>query len=292
MHLKLGVFAVPDATDPETTVATIVAADRAGLDLVGVQDHPYQRRFFDTWTLLSYTAGRTERVRLVPDVINLPLRLPSVLAKSAASLDMLSGGRVELGVGAGAFWDAIEAMGGRRLTPRQSVDALEEAVGILRAFWSGERSVSFEGEHYRVKGAKPGPPPAHRIGIWIGAYGPRMLRLTGRLGDGWLPSLGARFMSAEDAPRMHAAVDEGARAAGRDPAEIERAVNVMALEGQPRSWADQLARVVAELRFSTIIVGLPVEDPIGFVRRLGEDVAPRLRELVTHAVRGGDAHAR
>jgi alkanesulfonate monooxygenase SsuD/methylene tetrahydromethanopterin reductase-like flavin-dependent oxidoreductase (luciferase family) len=278
MALKLGVFVVPDATEPETTVETILAADRAGLDFAAVQDHPYQRRFFDTWTLLSYVAARTERIRLLPDVVNLPLRLPSVLAKSAASLDVLSGGRVELGVGAGAFWDAIEAMGGRRLSPKESVDALEEAIAILRGFWSGERSVSVEGEHYRVRGAKPGPSPAHSIGIWVGAYGPRMLRLTGRLGDGWLPSLG--YMSPDDAPRMHAAVDEGATAARRDPAAIERAVNVMALEGEPGSWPDQLARIATELRFSTILVGLPDQDPVGFIRRLGEDVAPRARELV------------
>jgi alkanesulfonate monooxygenase SsuD/methylene tetrahydromethanopterin reductase-like flavin-dependent oxidoreductase (luciferase family) len=100
---KLGVFVVPDATDPEHTVSQIVAADRAGLDLAGVQDHPYQRRFLDTWTLLSYVAARTERITLLPDVINLPLRQPTVLAKSAASLDVLSGGRVELGLGAGVL---------------------------------------------------------------------------------------------------------------------------------------------------------------------------------------------
>jgi alkanesulfonate monooxygenase SsuD/methylene tetrahydromethanopterin reductase-like flavin-dependent oxidoreductase (luciferase family) len=244
-----------------------------------VQDHPYQRRFFDTWTLLSYAAGRTERVRLVPDVVNLPLRLPSVLAKSAASLDLLSGGRVELGIGAGAFWDGIEAMDGRRLSPKESVDALEEGIQILRGFWSSERSVTVEGEHHRVRRAKPGPAPAHPIGIWVGAYGPRMLRLTGRLADGWLPSLGGRFMSAEDVPRMHSAVDEGAWAAGRDPAEIERVVNLPVLEGEPSSWADTVARIATELRFSTIIVGLPADDPIGFVRRLGEEVAPHLREL-------------
>jgi alkanesulfonate monooxygenase SsuD/methylene tetrahydromethanopterin reductase-like flavin-dependent oxidoreductase (luciferase family) len=278
--VKLGIFAVPDAGDPETTVEAFVTADRSGLDVVGVQDHPYQRRFFDTWTLLSYVAGLTEHVRLMPDVINIPLRLPSVLAKSAASLDVLSGGRVEVGVGAGAFWDAIAAMGGRKLTPKQSVDALEEAIAIMRGFWSGERSVTVVGEHHRVRGAKPGPAPAHPIGIWVGAYGPRMLRLTGRLGDGWLPSLGRRFISAEDAPRMHAAVDEGAQAAGRDPAEIERAVNVMALEGPPGDWADELARIVTELRFTTVLVGLPGDDPLGFVRRLGEDVAPRLRALL------------
>ena len=106
MDLKLGIFAVPDATAATLTMDLIAAADRSGLDFVAVQDHPYQRRFFDTWTLLAYAAGRTERVRFLPDVINLPLRLPSVLAKSAASLDVLSGGRVEMGVGAGAFWDA------------------------------------------------------------------------------------------------------------------------------------------------------------------------------------------
>src|SRR5919112_1957380 len=76
---------------------TLLTADQAGLDYVAVQDHPYQRRFLDTWTLLSYVAARTERVRLVPDVLNLPLRLPSVIAKSAASLDLLTRGRVELG---------------------------------------------------------------------------------------------------------------------------------------------------------------------------------------------------
>jgi alkanesulfonate monooxygenase SsuD/methylene tetrahydromethanopterin reductase-like flavin-dependent oxidoreductase (luciferase family) len=278
MSVRLGIFVVPDATDPAATVERIVSADRVGLDFVGVQDHPYQPRFLDTWTLLAYAAGRTERVRLVPDVVNLPLRLPALLAKSAASLDLLSRGRVELGVGAGAFWDGIAAMGGGRLTPGQSVDALTEAIRILRAFWSGERWVSFAGQHYRLDGARPGPAPAHRIGIWVGAYGPRMLRLTGRLGDGWLPSLGGRYLRPEDAPRMHAAVDEAARAAGRDPAQIERAVNVMALAGAPDTWVEQLARIATELRFSTMLVALPDEDPGGFVRRLGEDVAPRLRE--------------
>jgi alkanesulfonate monooxygenase SsuD/methylene tetrahydromethanopterin reductase-like flavin-dependent oxidoreductase (luciferase family) len=278
MSLNLGIFVVPDATDPEATVERILDAELAGLDLVGVQDHPYQRRFFDTWTLLCYAAGRTERIRLVPDVINLPLRLPSVLAKSAASLDVLSGGRVELGIGAGSFWDAVAAMGGPRRTAKESVDALEEAIAILRAFWSGERSVSVVGEHYRVEGAKPGPPPAHPIGLWIGAYGPRMLRLTGRLGDGWLPTLGGNFIRPEDAPPMHAAVDEGARRAGRDPVQIERAVNVAALGGGPETWTDRLAGIVTDLGFSTLIVGLPGDDPVTFIRRLGEDVAPRLRE--------------
>jgi alkanesulfonate monooxygenase SsuD/methylene tetrahydromethanopterin reductase-like flavin-dependent oxidoreductase (luciferase family) len=281
MQVRVGIFVVPDATDPVSTVGQILAADETGLDFVGVQDHPYQRRFFDTWTLLSYLAGRTERVRFLPDVLNLPLRSPAVVAKSAASLDLLSGGRVELGLGAGAFWDAVEAMGGPRRTAKESVDALEEALAIIRGFWSGERSVSFEGDHYRVKGMHPGPPPAHPVGIWLGAYGPRMLRLTGRLADGWLPSLGGHYLTPEDVPGRHAAIDEAARVAGRDPADIERAVNVMGLEGTPDSWAQQLARIATDLRFSTLLVGVPDDDPIGFIRRLGEDIAPAVRALVS-----------
>jgi alkanesulfonate monooxygenase SsuD/methylene tetrahydromethanopterin reductase-like flavin-dependent oxidoreductase (luciferase family) len=280
MHLKLGIFVVPDATNAAATVAQITEADRAGLDMVGVQDHPYQWRFFDTWTLLAYMAGRTQRVRLLPDVMNLPLRLPTMIAKSVASLDSLSGGRVELGIGAGGFWDAVAAMGGPRRAPKESVDALDEALAILRSFWSGERSVRFDGHHYKVDGAHPGPPLAHPVRIYVGAYGPRMLRLTGRLADGWLPSLGDHYLHPEDAANGHAAIDEAARAAGRDPTEIERAPNVMSLNGTPATWADQLARISEELRFSTLLVGVPQQDRVTFVRRLGEDTAPRLRELL------------
>ena len=274
---EVGIFLVPGAEEHEGTVAKAIAADEAGLDYVAVQDHPYQRRFLDTWTFLAYVAGRTERVRLVPDVLNLPLRLPSIIAKSAASLDLLSGGRVELGIGAGTFWEAVEAMGGPRRTPKESVDALEEAIAILRAFWSGERSATVEGEHYRVSGAKPGPTPAHPIGLWIGAYGPRMQRLTGRLGDGWLPSLGDHYLSPDDVPQMQARIDEAARRAGRDPTAVKRVVNVMTLVGEPDGWPDQLIRA-AQLGFETLLVGVPENDPVGFIRRLGEEVAPRVRE--------------
>src|ERR1700749_2452038 len=150
MDLKLGIFVVPDATNSASTVAQIIEAEHSGLDMVGVQDHPYQWRFFDTWTLLAYAAGRTERVRLVPDVLNLPLRLPAVVAKSVASLDVLSGGRVELGIGSGAFWDAVVAMDGTRLTPGQAVDALDEAIEVIRSLWDveGRGGARFAGEHY------------------------------------------------------------------------------------------------------------------------------------------------
>ena len=159
MALRLGVFVTPDAEDAAETLEQIAVADETGLELVGVQDHPYQRRVLDTWTLLAFAAARTARVRLVPDVVNLPLRPPAVLAKAAASLDVLSGGRLELGLGAGAFWDAIVAMGGPRRSGPESVDALEEAIAILRAFWAGERGIRAGGKHYRVQGAHAGPVP-------------------------------------------------------------------------------------------------------------------------------------
>jgi alkanesulfonate monooxygenase SsuD/methylene tetrahydromethanopterin reductase-like flavin-dependent oxidoreductase (luciferase family) len=275
--LQVGLFVVPDATDPQRTLAQLVAADDAGLDVVGVQDHPYQRRFFDTWTLLSYVAARTERVRLVPDVASLPLRPPAMLAKAAASLDVLSGGRVELGLGAGVFWDAIEAMGGPRRSPGESIDALEEAIAVLRGWFGGERPLRLDGEHYGLAGAQPGPAPAHPIGLWIGGYKPRMLRLTGRLGDGWLPTVG--YLDLADAHDSHRAIDEAASRAGRDPGDVRRVLNA-GVSGPASGWADQLARLATDYRFDTVLVTVPSEDPVGFIRRLGEDAAPAARAAV------------
>jgi alkanesulfonate monooxygenase SsuD/methylene tetrahydromethanopterin reductase-like flavin-dependent oxidoreductase (luciferase family) len=272
LAVALGVFVIPDARDPERVVEQAVAADEVGLDLVAIQDHPYQRRFFDTFELLAYLAARTERIRLAPDVANLPLRPPALMAKAAASIDLLSGGRFELGLGAGAFWEAIGAVGGPVLSGKESVDALEEAIPIIRRVWSAEGEVSFDGRHYRLDGHKPGPPPAHPIEIWLGAYRPRMLKLVGRRADGWLPSLA--ILPVDEIADRHRAIDEAAVAAGRDPSDIRRLLNV------PSGSADELTRIALEHRFDTLIVRVDEDDPVGFVRRLGEEVAPRVREAV------------
>ena len=123
--LTFGYFLIPNAADPLLETAREV--ERLGLDYVGVQDHPYQRRFVDTFTLMSAILASTTRLRVFPDVANLPLRPPAVLAKTAASLDVLSGGRFELGLGAGSFWDAIEGYGGTRRSPGESLDQLAKA---------------------------------------------------------------------------------------------------------------------------------------------------------------------
>jgi alkanesulfonate monooxygenase SsuD/methylene tetrahydromethanopterin reductase-like flavin-dependent oxidoreductase (luciferase family) len=289
-ELQFGVFLTPVAVQADDLLALARAADAAGLDLVTVQDHPYQARFLDTWTLLSVIAAQTARVRVAPNVANLPLRPPVVLARSVASLDILSGGRVELGIGAGYFWDAIAAAGGTRLTPGQSVDALAEAIDIIRAVWTaGANPIRHNGEHYRVVGAQSGPAPAHAVEIWIGALKPRMLALTGAKADGWLPSL--VNASVDELPAMNASIDAAAEIAGRSPREIRRMYNISGsfghgpglLQGQPREWAEQLAEITLLNGISTYI--LPVAST-GELERFAQDVAPAVRELVDAARAG------
>ena len=271
--IEFGYFLVPDATDVRETVRLGRLADELGLDLLGVQDHPYQSRFVDTWTLLSVIAAQTERIRVFPDVASLPLRPPAVLAKAAASLDLISGGRVELGLGAGAFWPAIAAMDGPARTPGASVAALEEAIQVIRLMWSGERGVRFKGSYYNLGGLHAGPHPSHRIGIWLGAYKPRMLELTGRLADGWIPSLG--YIKPEGLAEANARIDGAARLAGRRPEEIRRLLNV----GGTFSDASiqQLAALAVEHRVDAFISGAETDDEL---RRFALEVAPAVREEV------------
>jgi alkanesulfonate monooxygenase SsuD/methylene tetrahydromethanopterin reductase-like flavin-dependent oxidoreductase (luciferase family) len=286
--LLFGSFITPTNAAPDNVVALAQLSEAAGLDLVTFQDHPYQSAFLDTWTLLSYVASRTGRVRLAGNVLNLPLRQPAVLARAAASLDLLSGGRVELGLGAGGFWDPIVAMGGERLTPGESVTALDEAIDIIRGIWDvDDRSrLVVDGAHHRVDGAKRGPAPAHDIKIWLGALKPRMLRLIGRKGDGWLPSL-AYLQGLTQLRDSNAVIDESAAAAGRDPNAIRRLLNVggrftsersnQLLSGPPEQWVEQLAALALDHGVSAFI--LTGDDP-NLLARVGQEVAPATRELV------------
>jgi len=287
--LIFGSFLTPANTAPQEVVRLAKAVETAGLDLVTFQDHPYQPGLLDAWTLMSYVAAQTERVHISGNVVNLPLRPPAVLARAAASLDLLSGGRFELGLGAGAFWEAIEAMGGRRLTPGQAVQALSEAIDVIRGVWdTGNKArLRVEGEFHRVDGAKRGPAPAHDIGIWLGAYRPRMLRLTGAKADGWLPSLS--YMSGLDQlAESNSVIDGAAHQAGRAPAEIRRLLNVggtfgpaasdRLLHGPPDQWVEQLAALTLEHGFSGYILQ---SDTLLDIMRFGQEVAPALRALVT-----------
>jgi alkanesulfonate monooxygenase SsuD/methylene tetrahydromethanopterin reductase-like flavin-dependent oxidoreductase (luciferase family) len=285
-EVEFGTSVAPLADPPDFAKRVSVAADSVGLDLVGIQDHPYQRRFLDTWTLISTLVPVTGRIRFFPDVACLPLRLPAMLAKAAASLDVLSGGRVEMGLGAGAFWEAIEAMGGPRRSPGEAVRSVEEAIQVMRLVWSEERSVHFDGEIYTLKGLKPGPYPVHEIGIWVGARGPRMLDLIGRLADGWVPSMG--WATPDRLPEMHGRIDEGAARAGREPDEIRRVYNISGMIGEevegplsgPASrWIEELSRFALELGMDTFIYW-PAEDHVRQVELFASEVVPAVRETV------------
>lgn len=283
--LQFGIFPSPDAARAELVLELSEAADVAGLDLVTIQDHPYQAKHLDTWTLLSFLAARTTSVRLAPNVANLPLRPPVVLARSVATLDRLSGGRVELGLGTGAFFDAIVAAGGTRLTPGESIESLTEAMEVIRAVWAGEGAptVRVEGKHHRIVGLHPGPAPAHPVEIWLGAYKPRMLRLTGRSAEGWLPSMG--YAAPGSLRDLNQTIDDAAAKAGRDPAAIRRLYNVHGrfgsgggmLQGSPREWAEQLAQLTLTEGMSTYILAVKSLDQ---VERFAHEVAPAVRELV------------
>lgn len=289
LDLEFGVFPSPDAARHREVLELAQLADVLGLEHVSVQDHPYQAKHLDTWTLLAAIGARTSQVRLSTNVANLPLRPPVVLAKAAATLDVLTGGRVELGLGAGAFWDAIEAAGGPRRTPGEAVDALVEAIGVLRGFWAGETG-RHDGEHYSTRGLRPGPRPAHDIPIWVGALKPRMLRVTGRLADGWIPSLA--YAPPQALPEMNARIDDAATAAGRAPQDVRRLYNVHGrfgtgsglLQGTPKDWAEQLTDLAVGIGMSTFI--LATDDPDA-LRRFAEEVAPLTRELVAAEREGG-----
>ncbi len=283
--VQFGVFPTPEAAAIDEVLALARIADDEGLDLVGIQDHPYQRRFLDTWMLMATVLAVTRRVRVFPDVANLPLRPPAVMAKAAASLDVLSGGRFELGLGAGGFWTAIAAMGGPYRSPGEAMGALEEAIEITRLMWSDQRSVRFAGQHYQLGGVKPGPQPVHDIGIWLGVGGPRTLALLGRTADGWVPSSG--WATPDKLAGMHARIDDAALAAGRDPARICRIYNVWGLidgsgeflQGTAGQWVDELTELVVDGGMDTFVFG-PSADPVPQLRRFAREVVPAVREQV------------
>jgi alkanesulfonate monooxygenase SsuD/methylene tetrahydromethanopterin reductase-like flavin-dependent oxidoreductase (luciferase family) len=262
-------------------------ADRAGLDLIGIQDHPYQRNYLDTWMLIATVLARTERVTVFPDVANLPLRPPAVMAKAAASLDVISGGRFELGLGAGAFWEAVGAMGGPTRSPGEAVDALAEAIDVIRLMWSDQRSVRLDGRYYRLSGVKPGPRPAHDLGIWLGVRGRRTVTLLVGVADGWVPS--SPWAPPEKLPAFTAQIDDAAAAAGRDPASIRRIYNMFGairergtegfLQGTVEQWTDELTMLAVEHGIDGFVFG-PADDPVRQTQVFAAEVVPAVRAAV------------
>ncbi len=292
---RFGIFLDPSVNDPQEPFRLAMTADNNGLDLLTIQDHPYQRRFYETWTLMTALAMATEQIHVTPNVANLPLRLPSLLAKQAATLDILTGGRVELGLGAGGFWDAIVAYGGPRRTPAEAYAAFHDALHILRGLWNDTgRSFSYEGEIYRVKGARPGPFPLKKIPIWVGASGPRMLRLTGRMADGVFVSM--PFIPPEQLERINASIDEGAAQAERSPEAIRRGYNINgviipgagnsgrinekgSIEGTAAYWVEQILHFYNDYGMDTFILW-SARDVAQQIEIFANEIVPAVKEQI------------
>jgi alkanesulfonate monooxygenase SsuD/methylene tetrahydromethanopterin reductase-like flavin-dependent oxidoreductase (luciferase family) len=205
-------------------VALAQEAERLGFDFVSLPDHPCgPDPSYEATVLLTWIAARTARIKVASRVLAAPFRRPAMLAKLAASLDLLSGGRLVLGLGGGYSDSEITALGSPALSPAQKVDGLAETIQIIRGAWT-QPGYSQDGRYYSVRALRMEPRPSSPIPVWTGAFGPRALAVTGRLADGWIPSLG--YMPTEDIPAMRHRIDAAAEAAGRRPQDIRGILNL------------------------------------------------------------------
>ena len=284
-RVRFGLNADPNIGGVAIAERITAIADSHGLELVGMQDHPYNDGFLDTFTLLTWLASKTASVHFVTNVANLPLRPPVMLAKQAATMDVLSGGRFELGLGAGAFWEGIAGMGGPHRAPRTALESLSEAIDILRSFWAGE-PFGFRGEHYQAPSVRPAPKPAHGMRIWLGVRGPRAVRLAGAKADGLMVS--SPMVTPDLLPELNEILTAGAAENGRDPAAITRLYNVMGLitsenkddfHGPVDRWVDTLTSLHLESGMNAFVYW-PSGDRERQSRIFAAEVVPAVRSAL------------
>ena len=275
--------AVAPGADP---VAAAKRAEELGFDFVSANDHmhgPDPR--YEAWTMLSWIAAVTSRIRVATRVLGVPFRNAAVVAKMAETFGRLSGGRLILGLGAGASDEEFRAFGLPAAPPRDKVDGLEEAIRVIRGLWS-EESVTFDGTHHQTDHAEVQPKPERPIPIWLGTYGPRALAVTGRLADGWIPSID--LAPPERVPLMRERIARAAREAARDPADVTAAYNLevrvderaerqpFVLSGSPPQVAERLLGFVrlGFTAFNFIPFG---PGPNEQAERLAREVIPAVR---------------
>ena len=242
------------------------AASRPGWD--GAYQHTDM--FHEPFVLFGFLAGITQRLELVTDIVILPQRQTVLVAKQAAALDVLSGGRLRLGIGIG--WNAVEYEAlnanfhdrGRRS---------EEQIEVLRALWTQEL-VTYEGRWHKITDAGLNPLPIQcPIPIWFGGGEDRVMRRIGRLGDGWIPL----FDPDEEARAKIDKVHEYARQEGRDPADIGLEGDVTIGTGTPEDWVKKVAAWkdlgATHISVNTMNSGLSSpDDHIDAIRRFKEAV--------------------
>ena len=273
MKLGFSLFNNQGIEDVQALVGLAEQAEALGFDSVWVHDHVFNvghvferiggRPYYEPLALLGFVAARTTRVRLGTSVLVLPYHNPIRLAKTAATLDVLSGGRLILGVGVGAIENEMEAMG----TPfKERGPFTDEAIAVMRALWTQE-DPRFEGRYSRFAGMKFSPKPLQKpsIPVVIGGISPAAIHRAARLGDGWQP-LG---FSPEALRQGIASLREEARACGRDATTIPVAISMALGPATGRRFAlgttpgDVLknAQAFANAGADTLVVSAVTSDP-------------------------------
>jgi alkanesulfonate monooxygenase SsuD/methylene tetrahydromethanopterin reductase-like flavin-dependent oxidoreductase (luciferase family) len=293
--IQFGYFLNPDASDPQGAIDTARYVDELGYDLIGIQDHPYVPDHLDAFALIATVLAVTERVTVFPDVTNMQMRDAALVAKAAASMDQLSRGRFELGLGGGApfFADKAVAMGAIPMSPGDTIDGLEETIVVCRTLWSGQPNARVTGVFHQLTGVQGGPPPAHDMDIWVGGSGPRMLKLIGQAADGWVIPL-MQYMPPRQLREKNQIIDESVRANGRNPADVRRIYNCdgqfadevksgasddnTEIVGPVEHWVEILTNHATELGVSAfLLTGPPSPEKL---RTFINEVAPQVKERV------------
>jgi F420-dependent oxidoreductase-like protein len=256
-------------------------ADEAGFDSCWVMDHfatlgpRDDGPIFETWTMLAAMAQLTTHTRIGCAVVGNTYRHPAVLAKMAVTVDHLSGGRLEFGLGAGWAENEHEMLGLEFGSKNDRADRLEESVQIIRALWTQPRT-TFEGQHYRLREAVAEPKPVQQPHppIWIGGSGPkRTLRITAQYADVWNAAGG----SPEDVAASSAILDEHCADVGRDPGQIRRSVQV-GVGNEDLSKTRATIEAYVRVGVTDFLLLTRGDDP----EAIGEQLAaqlPQLREL-------------
>ena len=285
-ELIFGVGVPASAAPGDDPVSMAQEAERLGYDFVSAADHPCGASpSYETTIMLTWIAAHTSRIKVASRVLAVPFRRPAVVAKLAASLDQLSGGRFILGLGAGYSDREIAALGAPVLSPAGKVDGLAEAIQVIRGAWTTS-GYTLHGHHYSVRDLELEPKPADPIPMWLGTFGPRALAVTGALADGWIPSLG--YKPLDEFPAMRRRIDAAAKAAGRRPDQIRSILNVGIridpdAHPQPDAVSGSAKLVISQLRdlldlgftgFNFILSG---PDRTTNMRQIADDVLPVLR---------------
>lgn len=284
MDLQFGVDLSTSAAPGADPIRDARRREELGFDFLTVSDHLHGTHpTFETWTLLTWTAAHTERIGLLTNVLGLPYRPPPVVAKMAESLDRLSGGRLTVGLGAGGSNDEAEGFGLEVRSPGGKVAALGEAIEIIRGVWTQD-SFAYTGDHFHTGGATIVPKPQRRIPIWVGSYGPRAVELTGRLADGWSPSL--PYLPLDRAVEAGQIVRRAGAEVGREPGSVTFNYNIPIRIGgrarDDRTVAGTPDQIVEQLH-TFITAGFtsmsfwPIGDAEEQTARLATEIVPALR---------------